>query len=180
MRVIGRRGVVWLALAALAAALVPFRPFSGAAAGSVREAVATGQAGPQDQAAELKARLERESDPIKKARLELRLAELALNEATRLYEKGDTEKGLARLEEMLSLVVAAYDRLQATGRDPRKRPSGFKETEIKMREFSRRVEDLRVSLTIEEREGIEKIEARLVELRDHLLHRLMRVKEPKK
>ncbi len=143
-------------------------------------ALATGLAGAQEQATELKARLERESDPIRKARLELRLAELALNEGTGLYERGESEKGMGRVEEMLSLVVSAHDRLEATGRDPRKRPSGFKETEIKIREFSRRLEDLRVSLPTEERGGIEKIVARLVELRDHLLHRLMRVKEPKK
>lgn len=176
----GRPGILWLTLVAVAVALAPFRPLSESATGSVRREAGTGLAGAEDQAEELKARLDRENDPIKKARLEIRLAEMAFDEARKLYEKGDAEKGLARLQEMLSFVVSAHDHLQSTGRDPRKRPSGFKETEIKLRELSRRLEDLRVSLPIEERGEIEKIAARIVEIRDHLLRGLMRVKGAKK
>lgn len=152
------QGIAWLALLMIAAVLA---------------------AGAEDRA-QVKAKLAHETDPIRRARAQIRLAELKLEEAAKRYEEGAPETGLAHLQEMLSLVVEAHDQLFGTGRDPRKRPKGFKEAEIKLREISRRLEDLRVALPVDERGEIEKIAARVVEIRDHLLHGIMRVKDGKK
>jgi len=127
-------------------------------------------------AAELKARLARERDPIKRARLHLRLAESLFNAADHKYQDGESADGLAALQQMLASVEDAHRLLFGTGRDPRKKPKGFKEAEIKLREFSRRLEDLRLSLPVDERPEVQKIEARLHKLHEDLLNGIMRVK----
>ncbi len=133
----------------------------------------------EDEQAQVRARLARENDPFRRARLQLRLAELLLDEGRKLYEEAEPEKGLAKLHEMLSLAVDTHDRLFATGNEPRKKPKGFKESEIKLRELSRRLEDLRLAIPTEERPEVEKIAARLLEIRDHILNGLMNVKGKK-
>ena len=139
-----------------------------------------GPAVAQDTEAQAKARLAQERDPVKRARLQIRLADFRLDEGRKQYEEGGPEQGLAQLQQMLSLVLEAQDGLFGTGKNPRKRPRGFKEVEIKLRELSRRLEDLRVSIPTEERGEVEKIAGRLLEIRERLLHGLMNVKEKKK
>ena len=126
-----------------------------------------------------KAKLDQETDPFDRAKLQIRLAGFALDEARKQYDEASVEKGLKSLQEMLKLVEDAQEQLFGTGNNPRKKPKGFKEAEIKLRELSRRLEDLRLSLPTEERGELEKIAARLVEIRDKLLHGLMSVKGKK-
>ena len=134
----------------------------------------------EDTAEQLRARLAAETDLIRKARLAVRLAELELEMARKSYEQGDWEKGSAGLEQMLDHVEQAYTHLTATRRDPRRNPSGFKDTEIKLRAFHRRLDDLRVSLPLDERPEAEKVMARVREIQQALLEGLMRAKEKRK
>ena len=130
-----------------------------------------------DTEAQVKAKLAQESDPIKRARLQIRLAEFRLDEARKQYDEGEPEPGLAQLKQMLALVEEAQNGLFGTGSNPRRKPRGFKEAEIKLRELSRRLEDLRVSIPTEERVEVEKIAGRLVEIRERLLLGLMNVRK---
>lgn len=132
-----------------------------------------------DEQADLRAHLAQEKDPVRRAHIQLRLAELDLDSATQLYGQGAFDQGLQKLQSMLDLVVKTHDDLFNTGRDPRKKPKGFKETEIKLREFQRRLEDLRLTIPLEDREPIEKIRARVVEIHEQFLNGLMRVKRGK-
>lgn len=132
-----------------------------------------------DEREELQGKIGRENDPIKKSRLHIRLAELYLDDAGDLYEKGQPEKGQAKLKEMMSLVEQAEEALFGTGRDPRKKPKGFKEAEIKLREFRRRLEDLRLAIPVDERGPLDKAIARVTEIDDRLVRGIMRVKEVK-
>jgi hypothetical protein len=133
-----------------------------------------------DVPATIKARLEREKDPIKRAQLEIRLAESRLDDAVHAYDEGSAELGLAGLKEMFSLLSEAHDRMFETGRNPRKKPKGFKEAEIKFREMSRRLVDLRMSVPLQDREPMDKIIAQMAKMQEHLLHGLMQVKGAKK
>lgn len=128
---------------------------------------------------EIRAKIEQEQDAIKRARLEVRLAELFLVDSRKLYDDGDPEKGLAKLREVETLVRQAYDRMFATGNNPRRKPRGFKDTEIKLREFARDLEDLRVSLPTDERGDVEKVQSEIKDLQENLLHALMSGKEKK-
>lgn len=126
-------------------------------------------------AVQLEGKLAQEKDPVKRAALQMRLAEFCLDDARKLYEEGTSEKGLAKLNQMMRWVTGAHDELFATGRDPRKKPKGFKEAEIKLREISRQVEDLKLSMPVDDREQVDEILEKLTEVRDHLLHGIMRV-----
>lgn len=128
---------------------------------------------------QLRAKLAVENNPVRKARLAVRLGEMDLDAAGRLYEGNEWEKGAATLEKLLEDVELAYASLTNSGRDARRSPSGFKDTEIKMRVFLRRLEDLRTSLPLDERPTVDKVMTRVREIQQALLNALMHVK-PKK
>lgn len=134
----------------------------------------------QETEEELRARLATEPDLIRKARLALRLAEIELDTATKHYDEADWEQGAASLKQMLDDVEEAYRHLGDTGREPRRNPKGFKETEIKLRTFLRRLEDLRTTLPVDERTPLEKVATRTQEIRQALLDGLLNPKERKK
>ena len=130
--------------------------------------------------AKVEAKLARQYDPIKKARLEVQLAEISFKEARKLYLEGDSESGLEKLKEMLSWSEKAHDRLFKTGRNPRKKPGGFKDAEITLRKLERRLANFRLAVPLQDREEIQKITARLTKLREDLLLGIMRGREKKK
>ena len=130
--------------------------------------------------AKVEAKLAREGNPIKKALLEVQLAEISLKDARRLYQEGDPENGLEKLKEMLSWSEKAHDRLFQTGRNPRKKPGGFKKAEIRLRKLGRRLADLLLAVPFEERKEIQNIAGRLSEIRERLLLGILQGKEAKK
>lgn len=132
-----------------------------------------------DSAAVIQAKLAREQDPVKRAQLQLKLAGLRLDDATRFYRSGDDAKGLAALKEMLGLSEQVEKGLFATGRDPRKKPKGFKDAEIAFRKMHRKLVDLRVTLPVDERPVIEEIIRRIDEMHDEFLYGIMKVKDSK-
>lgn len=132
----------------------------------------------KDDPAELKTRIEREQDPVKRAEFQLRLADVRLDEARQHYDAGADDKGLATLKEMQDLVEHVEQGLFGTGRDPRKKPKGFKDSEIKLREMQRRLQDLMMQLPMDERPPIEEIRKRLADIQEEFLYGIMRVKEP--
>lgn len=141
--------------------------------------LAAGAAASDDQA-KIKAKLQSEKDPIKRAQLEVRLAEFRLDEAQQNYDGGTPEKGLEQLREMVQLLADAHDRMFDTGRNPRKKPKGFKEAEIKFREIVRRLKDLRLSIPLDEREPLDTMVVQISKMQEHLLDGLMQVKEAQK
>lgn len=143
---------------------------------AVAAAILPARAATASEQDELKARLSRETDPVKRSKMEVRLAEIDLDAATQLYGQGSFDQGLEKIQSMLGYIEQAHNDLFNTGRDPRKKPKGFKETEIKLREFHRRLEDLRLTIPLEDRAPVDKVLARVVEIHDHFLNGLMRVK----
>jgi len=133
-----------------------------------------------DELDDTRARAEREPDANRRARYEVRIAELLFERGSKQFSEGEPEKGLASLKEMLSTAEAAQERLFSTGKNPRRSPRGFKEAEIKWRELIGRLGDLKVTLPTEERPEIEKITARMQELQDELLKGLTLGKAPNK
>ena len=125
----------------------------------------------------MRARIATEHDPVQRARLEIRLADMVLDQILKLYADGDVEKGEVSLKEMLSLSEQAYTDLFSTKRDPRSKPAGFKESEILMRQFARKLDDLRHTLVFDDRPPVEKALARVREMHEDLLLGLMRVKK---
>lgn len=129
---------------------------------------------------QLRAKMAAETDLVHRARLAVKLADLELEAARKQFAEGYPEKGNESLEEMLSHIEQAYTDLFATRRDPRKRPAGFKDTEIKLRSFHRRLDDLGSSLPLDERPPVEKVVARIGEIQEDLLNGIMHVRNARK
>jgi hypothetical protein len=133
-----------------------------------------------DDQARIKAKAQAEKDPIKRAQLEIRLAQFRLDGAQKAYEEGMPDKGLAELKEMMALVQDAHNRMFETGRNPRKKPKGFKEAEIKFREMTRRLKDLRLSIPVDDRDPLDSMIAKIGKMQERLLKGLMQVDEAAK
>ncbi|HET7212344.1 MAG TPA: hypothetical protein VFL79_02050 [Terriglobia bacterium] len=102
-------------------------------------------------------KIERENNPGKKARLQLRLAKLKLKEAGQAYDTHDFEKGKAFLRQYLGYVRDSWATLQGADSDVRKHLRAFKDLEISLREDDRFLEDLRHHVPYPESENVRKV-----------------------
>lgn len=122
-----------------------------------------------DKEEKLIAKLERESNPGKKARLQLRLAKLKLKEAGDAYRARDFGKGKAFLGQYLGYIRASWTTLQGADSGVRKHLRAFKDLEISLREDDRFLEDLRHRVPYPESENVKKIEEESREVHSQVL-----------
>jgi hypothetical protein len=106
---------------------------------------------------ELLARLANESNPAKKAKIEIRLGSLKLEQAAAAYDKDQVEAGAKLLDSYLSWMKQAWNLLHDSGRDASHRPQGFIDLDIALREDVRKLADLRVHTPLADRSPIERI-----------------------
>lgn len=132
---------------------------------------------PEDTPEKLRALIAAEHNLVQKAKLEIRLADLILERARKEYMEDDVDKGKASIEEMSAVSEQAYNHLFETHRDPRSGPGAFKDTEIQMRSFIRRLADLGKSQPFDDRPPIDKALARMREMHDDLLAGIMRTRK---
>ena len=126
--------------------------------------------------ADLKAALA-ERDLGRRSKLALDNASSALKAARAAFEKGETEKMKAAIEEVLESVDLAYDSLKSTGKDPRKSPKWFKQAEIHTRHLLKKVDTLQNDLNFQERPMLDKLKVRVQQVHDELLTGLMEGKK---
>lgn len=127
---------------------------------------------PRDEGPRLLAELNRESNPVKKAKLEVRLARVRLAEAIDAYANGrydDFWKLLGVYEEFMK---KAWADLQASGRIAARKPDGFKQLDIGLRESRRDLENFETRVTFDERQEVQKIRARTDEIHNQVLKAL--------
>ncbi|MGH9436735.1 MAG: hypothetical protein ACRD22_02265 [Terriglobia bacterium] len=97
----------------------------------------------KDSEAKLVAKIAREKKPVNKAKLEVRLGTVHLQQAIGAYEKRHIPQGQKLLASFLGDMENAWSILQASGRNAAKKPQGFQELEIALNEDARRLDDLR-------------------------------------
>jgi len=106
---------------------------------------------------ELTARIQSEGNPTKKAKLEIQLGDLKLGEAVAAYDHDQFDAGPKLLEAYRSLMKQAWDLLEQSGRDAGRKPQGFKDLDIALREHARRLNDLRQRTPFVDRSAIEHV-----------------------
>jgi hypothetical protein len=111
----------------------------------------------KDKEENLTARIGRETNPGKKARLQLRLARLKLSEADAAYQSRNFDEGKALLRQYLDQIRNSWTTLQGSDVAVRKHLGAFKELEISLREDHRFLEDLRHRVPYPNSEAIEEI-----------------------
>jgi len=105
----------------------------------------------QDRLAENLARYQTETDPVRKAKALAKLGEEQVGEAKKQLKAGDDVASLHTLELYRDEVKASVDALNAMGVNAERRPAGFKELQISLRETIRRIDDLIFTLEVDKR-----------------------------
>jgi len=126
----------------------------------------------QDRTAQLRSRFERETDPVRKARM---VALLADSEFREIHEKIDTGD-LAAAAEIAGRVrdeaQASKRLLDAKSRDAEAHPDGYKQLEISVRESMRRLDDIMVGLAKDEQAPLAQVRKDMDELDRQMIHQL--------
>jgi hypothetical protein len=128
----------------------------------------------------LLSKLEREENPVKKAKLETKLGRLKLEKAFNAYDQRQYDQCWKLLDEYMARMNNAWADLVASGREAAKRPDGFKQLEIALRESRRDLQDFETRITYVERQTAEKISAQTVELHSRVLNALFPGAAPKR
>ena len=126
-------------------------------------------AGRMQNEAKLVASIEREKKPVKKAKLEVRLGQLQLQQAISAYEKQQIPQGQKLLASFLDDMENAWNTLKASGRNAANKPQGFRGLEIGMNQDTRRLDDLRRQVFYLYRGPIEETLSKLNQLHAQVL-----------
>ena len=102
---------------------------------------------PQDRAAALRARLAREKSPVQKAKLMPRLGDAEFLQIEGDVAAGRIPEALRGLEQYRDQALELSKELDATGINAEKKPAGFKQLEISLRDSLRRMDSFMGSLT---------------------------------
>ena len=105
----------------------------------------------EDLHSKLEAQYQSESDPVRKAKIVAKLGHFEIEQSRSDLKAGDEEKALAVLERYNDEVRKTGEALTASGIDPERRPAGFKELQISLREFIRQLDDLILTLPFDKR-----------------------------
>jgi hypothetical protein len=128
----------------------------------------------------LLSQLERENDPVRKAKLEVRLGRLRLEEAFAAYSNGKYDDCWKLLGEYEDFMDRAWADLQASGRIAARKPDGFKQLDIGLRESRRDLIDFETRITFDERQAIQKIRMKTEDLHNLVLKALFPSTPPAK
>jgi hypothetical protein len=105
----------------------------------------------QDRLAEELAKYQRETDPVRKSRALAKLGDEQVDLAKRQLRADDEVASLHTLEQYRDEVHDMVTALNGMGVDAERKPGGFKELQISLRETIRRIDDLILTLTVDKR-----------------------------
>ena len=116
---------------------------------------AIGWASGHETEAQLLQRIQTEQNPVKKAKFEIKLADLKLMQVQDAYAQGNIDAGTKLLGTFLEHMKTSWQLLQSSGRKAVKQPEGFRELEISLREDGRVLEDVARRLSYFDRGPVE-------------------------
>jgi hypothetical protein len=126
----------------------------------------------QDRLAALLDQYRRENDPVRKARLLVKLGDDEVDLAKKQLQGGNDVASLETLENYRGQVEQTVAGLKATGVDAERKPGGFKELQINLRENIRRVDDLIFSLPVDKRPFFREVRGVLAQMQNDLIDSL--------
>lgn len=99
-------------------------------------------------------------------------ANAAFDMAKGAYNTGDFAKSQTAIEEVGASVDVAYESLQQSGKNPRNNKF-FKRAEVGTRELLRKLEGMRLAVSSEDRQTVEKVRDRVSKVHDELLQDIL-------
>jgi hypothetical protein len=128
---------------------------------------------------ELEARIDGETNPTKKAKLEIQLGALKLGEAVDAYDHNQFDEGPKLIGSYWSWMKKAWELLEKSGRDASRKPQGFKDLDITLRENARRLNDLAHRTPFADRGDIEHVGTEIDALHAQVMAALFPGGQPK-
>jgi hypothetical protein len=113
-----------------------------------------------------------ENDPVRKARLLVKLGDEEIEQAKKHLQNGNDVASLQTLEQYRDQVGKTISGLKATGANAERKPAGFKELQISLRENIRRIDDLILSLPVDKRPFFREVRTALVQMQNELIDAL--------
>jgi len=95
------------------------------------------------------AQYQHEADPVRRAKELAKFGDDQVALARKQLRSGEEEDSLRTLEQYRDEVLATFQALKATGVDAEKKPAGFKELQISLRETMRHMQDLIFTLPLD-------------------------------
>jgi len=117
-------------------------------------------------------RIQGEQNPVKKAKDEIKLATLKLEQLHEAYSQGKVEAGTKLLGTFVETMQTSWKTLQGSGRKAAKQPEGFRELEISLREHVRSLQDLERTVSYYDRAPLGNAEHELEQTRAEVLRAL--------
>jgi hypothetical protein len=135
-------------------------------------ALVAGSLGAQDRTAELRARFQKEPDPVRKARLVAPLADAEFRDMHVKIDAGELAAAAEIAGQVRDEARASKKLLDAKSRDVEAHPEGYKQLEISVRESIRRLDDIQVSLAKDDQKPLAEVRAELETLDREMIHQL--------
>ena len=117
-------------------------------------------------------KLKRQTDPVDRTKTGIKISEILLTLVSDAIKKGDLELMEDRLDQYTDAIQDAHQTMVKTGRNAQSKPGGFKDLEIALRKQLRQLEDIRGTLTFDERDPVDKARDEVTEVRDALIQAL--------
>jgi hypothetical protein len=128
----------------------------------------------------LENKFQKQKDAVHRAKALAKLLPKEVEMVSHEVHTGQREQAVERLEQYRDLVVRVHQELLATGRNPVKKSSGFKELQISLRESVRKLRDLIFNLPLESRRPFEAVRQDLSHVNNQLLQELFPPRPPPK
>jgi hypothetical protein len=117
--------------------------------------------------------IRKEPNLEKRSELALGNAETALDRARDAYQKGSDADFNAALAEVSDSIELCKQSLDESGKNARKSPKYFKKAEIGIRKLSRRLDNLQVEVSVDDRPAVEPVVGRAHKLQEEILLAIM-------
>ncbi len=124
---------------------------------------------PQGRLADFRTQFDRETDPVRKAKLMPKLESAEFAELRKLMDGGDYPNALVMLGDIRDQIRSTAKALDQKVDDPEKKPAGFKELQIAVREAVRDVNDMFFSIPEDWQRPFHDIHQELEQINKHLI-----------
>jgi hypothetical protein len=119
-----------------------------------------------------RAKLQKETDPIDRAKIGVKISDILVEDVGDAVRQGNLTEMEMQLTAYAETIETAHRALVDSGRDAVKKPGGFKELEIALRQHIRRFDELSRMLNLQNRVPVEKTKGLATGIRDKLLKAL--------
>lgn len=124
-----------------------------------------------DHLAEYKAQFERETNPVRKAKLLVKMSDPQF-QIIRTEAESNPDDGLRDLEAFRDECYSTHEALKAKGVNPENKSAGYKELEISVRESLHRLREIVAGLTGDDEKHYAKVRSQLEALNNELIKEL--------